>query len=883
MTLESNPQQIQLTSKGLFTMPNSLSQVPPGSLLVAQNVVVSYDGLLSGRRGIRQFGTDLSLITGSSHTNLFQEFFYDNSKLIWFGDSTVSDTDPARFWFGYDSDNLGTWIETTHPFSPPAYALTDTYRSVQSNGNFYMTTTTGLLKTDAPANALYQAGGFPGLDGTAALTGSSGFMVTDTEVAYRMTWATTDANNNTYEGTPSTRVVIANATGGSRNVNITFTIPHGVTTKTQYRIYRSLMSASSTTEPADELQLALQGYPTGTDLANSFFTATDSTPESLLGAALYTNSGQQGISQANNIPPLANDVCFFQGYVIYGAATTQNKFLLSLLSTDGAGGLSVGDTFTVTTGVVSFTLTGASSENIPAAEFQVFTGGDPGSDILQTKQSLIRVLNRQPQTQVYAYDSTDANSASSLPGDFYIQEQGISRIQFGVSSSNHTAWFPALTSSPADNLSLAGGSTGSGFCSKFQQPESVPVANTINVGNSQFEWYRCLPLRNSVIVLKADGCFQLTGTAFPFTVTTLDLGTILTAPETPTVMSNQVFAYTNQGVVAITETGPGIISRPIENTLQEISSYLHPNFPRISFGTSYETDRKWIMSTISTADDFQKATIQYVYDIITQTWTTYKYPVAIWDLHESPVEHRLYAGSAAEQYPFMFQERKAFADSDFADIEVPTTIISVAGRTIEVSSTVDAHVGWSLAQLSAEGDNEPSIVSNISVITAILDPTHVVVRDIRAWDTSGTVFTAYEQPININCLYCPITGGNVTAAGENLPANPGIIKFFQEIQLFFQAINFDNITFNFSTDFIASTTPVIFTPTQFSSGWGSFPWGEAPWGSGSATLQSLRNYIPLQARRAHWLNVGVILSQAMTNFSFAGLVLTYRPTTTRSK
>lgn len=864
-------------------MPNSLSQVPPGSLLVAQNVVVSYDGLLSGRRGIRQFGTDLSLITGSSHTNIFQEFFYDNSKLIWFGDATAPDSSPNRFYFGYDSDNLGTWVQTTHPFSPPAYTLTDTYRSVQSNGNFYMTTTTGLLKTDAPSHALYPAGGFPGLDGTAVLTGSSGFMATNTEVAYRMTWATTDANNNTYEGTPSTRVVIANSTGGSRNVDLTFTIPHGVTTKIQYRIYRSLMSATSTTEPADELQLVLQGYPTGTDLTNGYFTVTDSTPESLLGAALYTNSGQQGISQANNIPPLANDVCFFQGYVIYGSATTQNKFLLSLLSTDGPSGLQIGDTFIVQTGVASFTLTAASSENIPAAQFQLFSGGDPGSDILQTKQSLIRVLNRQPQTQVYAYDSTDANSASSLPGDFYLQEQGISRVAFGVASSNATCWFPVLTATPSDNPSLAGGQIGSGYCSKFQQPESVPTANTINVGNPYFEWIRCLPLRNSVIVLKADGCFQLTGTAFPFTVTTLDLGTILTAPESPTVMSNQVFAYTNQGVVAITETGPGIISRPIENTLQEISSYLHPNFPKVTFGTSYETDRKWLMSTISNADNFDKATIQYVYDIITQTWTTYKYPIAIWDLHESPTEHRLYAASAAEQYPYMFQERKAFADSDYADIEIPTTITSYSGRTITVSSTVGAHVGWSLAQLSAEGDNEPSIVSNISVITAILDPTHVVVKDLRSWDTSGMVFTAYEQPINIDCLYCPITGGSVTPAGGNLPGNPGIIKFFQEIQLFFQQINFDSIQFNFSTDFIASTTPVIFTPTQFSAGWGSFPWGEAPWGSGSMTLQSLRNYIPLQARRAHWLNVEVILSQAMTSFSFAGLVLTYRPTTTRSK
>src|SRR5262249_54013084 len=150
-----------------------------------------------------------------------------------------------------------------------------------------------------------------------------------------------------------------------------------------------------------------------------------STPQSQLGAALYTNSGQQGASQANNIPPLSNDMCFFFGYMIYGAATTQQKFLLSLLATGAPDGIQVGDTFTITNGASNFTLTGPVTENIGAAEFQVFTGGTPADDILATKQSLIRVLNRQPQTLVYAYDATDPSSAVSLPGDFFLQEQNI--------------------------------------------------------------------------------------------------------------------------------------------------------------------------------------------------------------------------------------------------------------------------------------------------------------------------------------------------------------------------------------------------------------------------------------------------------------------------
>lgn len=879
MALEKDPQFVQLDCKGLFTMPNSLSQVPKGSLLDAQNVVVDYNGLLGVRRGIKQFGTSLALLTGNPNTEVFQEFFYKGSKLIWYGDATVGRLDPLRAYFGYDSDGLGTWVQTTHPFPAPAYALTDTYRYAQSNNNIYFTSVAGILKTDDPANALYSAGGLPGLDGSATLVDVAGFMADNTEVAYRMTWISTDANHNAVEGTPSTRVVIANTSGGDRNVQLTFTIPHGTTTTDQWVIYRSPMSASSTTEPSDELQQVLQGNPTSGDLTAGFFTVKDAVPQSQLGAFLYTNSGQQGIAQANTIPPLANDMCFFFGYMIYGAATTQQKFILSLLSAEPPNGIQVGDTFTVTNGASNFTLTGAASENIALGHFKVFTGGDPGSDILQTKQSLIHVLNRYNQTLVYAFDATDSTSATSLPGDFFIQEQSIGGGTFELSSSRSTCWNPALTTTPADNQSLAGGGLGMGYCSKFQQPEAVPTANTINVGNPNFEWLRCLPLRNSVIVLKADGLFQLTGTTFPFTVTTLDTGTILTAPESCAVMNNQVFAYTNQGVVAIAETGPGIISRPIENILQPISSYLYPNFPVVTFGTPYETDRKYLMSTISPSDSFTRATIQYVYDTITESWTTYVYPIAVWDILESPVDHRLYVASADPAYPFMFQEKKSFTRIDFADIEIPVTITGFSGRIVDLTDTSQVTVGWSLAQLVPETIATPSRLLNLSVITTIINPTQIQVTDIINWSLSLSTFTAIEQPIPVTVQYCPIIGSD--GVGQS---NPGLVKFFKEAQFFFQNVEFDFVNVSFSSDLISSSSRIPLVPVPATTGWGQFPWGQTPWGGLSEfAVSAVRTYIPLSARRAHWLNIELNVSQAMVGFTYGGCVIQYQSVTTRVK
>ena len=63
-------------------MPNSLSQVPKGSLLQADNTVVSYNGLLSVRpEELNSLVRSLATLTGIPTTGkVFQEFFYRGFK-----------------------------------------------------------------------------------------------------------------------------------------------------------------------------------------------------------------------------------------------------------------------------------------------------------------------------------------------------------------------------------------------------------------------------------------------------------------------------------------------------------------------------------------------------------------------------------------------------------------------------------------------------------------------------------------------------------------------------------------------------------------------------------------------------------------------------------
>ena len=235
-------------------------------------------------------------------------------------------------------------------------------------------------------------------------------------------------------------------------------------------------------------------------------------------------------------------------------------------------------------------------------------------------------------------------------------------------------------------------------------------------------------------------------------------------------------------------------------------------------------------------------------------------------------------------WPFMFQERKTFTQSDFADIEIPTTLSAytmTTPSTLTVSSTTGAKIGWSVAQLTLDDSGAPTVLARIAKITNIIDTTHLVVDSLETWDTTGMTFTAYEQPISIDVKFAPIIGN------ADLPytrGNPGTVKFFMELFAFFQNVDFDFITFNIASDFIASSDPINLVPQNVSGGWGSFPWGDVPWGGGGASqTQAIRTYIPLSARRAHWLNIEMSIAQAMTQFTFAGLVLNYRPATTRSK
>jgi hypothetical protein len=342
-------QKLLLKNLGLQTNSNQLSEVQEGALSVAQNIVIDKDAVAESRRG---FGRESNPAASSAVRNDRAVSYQDKLIVRRKNDNTMA----------YKVDGVG-YTNYAGTYEHPDADLARMQFS-QAKGNLYFTTSAGIKVLDNYAGPVYATGMPRGLDGSGAVTGASGMMNTNTQVAYRVVWGARDANNNLYLGTPSQRWIVSNSSGGTRDVSNTFTIPDGISTSDFFQVYRSRESASSTDEPNDELQLVYERNPTAGEITAKSVTFTDSTPVSLMGAALYTNASQEGISESNDEPPLALDIATFKGHTFFSAITTKHKLSIKLLSAGGSG-LVNDDTITID-GVV---YTGKASETVASGFF----------------------------------------------------------------------------------------------------------------------------------------------------------------------------------------------------------------------------------------------------------------------------------------------------------------------------------------------------------------------------------------------------------------------------------------------------------------------------------------------------------------------------------
>lgn len=824
MAKNQNPleelEELRLKPAGCYTYPNIFSEVPPGAMKEAINVQITRPSVIEQRRGVNNIGP----VFASSVNKLynFQNHILSSSGTV----------------LSYYSTDLSTRTDYAGSYSAPTGALT--IHSIQANKNIYFSTSTGAKKLDTYNGSITFSGAPAGLDGSGTTTGS-GWFTDQTQVAYRVIWQYTDANNNLVRGAPSQRIVVANSSGSATNVALTFTVPRGLTTSWQYTVYRSPLSATLTTEPNDECSLVYTGSLTSSQITALVVTLTDSVPDSLKGEIIYTASSQQGITQANYQPPIATDITYFKGFAFYGNTTSLYQSLITLVSVGGSG-LVNGDTVTIAGTVY----TGASSEVIASAQFQVFTGGTPSQNITNTANSLIRVINRYTgNTSVYAYYQS---GYTDLPGRIQIQAQTFSVASFNSASSRAGAFVPDIgtTTLASTNENQPNGIQ----VSKSQQPEACPIGQTLFAGAADKSILRVIALRDYILIFKQDGVYQISGTDISsFQVALVDDTVILRGIESAVSLNNKVFCFTNQTIVSMTyNEGAVLKSLPIKKDLLVLSSPLYPNFDSVSYGISYESENQYMFATVSNTLD-TTATQFFVYNYLTDTWTTYQYPYSMGTGFVNPTDGKLYLGSSDANSRYLYQERKDYTSFDYADNSYPITITSSSGLTVNVVDSTNAQVGYTLNQ-----------DDRISVISAIVNATTITVENQLSWVAGAA--TVYK-PILVSIIFTPEAFGN-----------PGIVKHFKECHAIFSTADFDSFDLGFSTDFYQSVNFSTLVPKS-GDGFGLGAWGSSPWGSGVPEFQVIRGLVPLPQRRGHWLNISVNYADALSNFSLDGFSLFY--------
>lgn len=843
-------QASNLDFAGLYTFPNPLSKVPAGAALQADNLVANKDGVAEIRRGIAAQGTSLGL---GSTDYIDQWFAYQNRLLL-------NDT-AMGLW--YDSTGSLDWTQFSGTYAPPVLATK--MRGAEANKNFYIATNVGVQKLSAYSSTPILSGVPPGLDGTGVLAGGmSGFLGSNEQCVYQIVFGYNDANGNLNLGNPSQRILVVNATGGADDVDLTFTVPQGLTTDYFYQIYRTPQTTYSATPsanvpPGAEPQLATQQQLVSGDISSLSVTYTDITPDALLGAFLYTNPSQQGALQNNDRPPLCTDMCVFSQMMFYANCQTLESTTFNLISVGSPDGIQVGDTITIN-GVV---FTGASSQNNASQEFEVITGGTVAEDIDDTSRALIACINANASTtDVYAIYLSGYND---LPGFIELQAVGFDVATFYVTSDRGSAFSPPI---PASGTSFASSndSTPNGvYVSKVGQPEAVPVVNLNFVGGGDQPILRVLPLRDRVVVLKSDGIYVITGTTpSTLSITLLDSTIICIAPESAQLLNNSVYCMSNQGVVSITESGVTIQSRAIESDLLQLTSPAYIHFPDCCQAISYESERLYIMSMPTNPGD-EYGTQVWTYNWVTNAWT--HWPIDCASGLVNPADNLLYMGRPVangvqflDANDFAYQERKNYLYTDFMDDQYPVTITGVDSTGLIVSISVQPDASWI-------GYGFDQTNAGIAIITAVNTVSNTVTVDFTNSSTPNILIpwvngaANIDVPIPMNLIYCPMTGGY-----------PHYLKDWTRVNFWFNGGNFQIITAGFITD-IQGTTQYLSAISTFGYGFGPFDAG--PYGGSANYPQSIQTLVPTDVSKARWVQPTLALSFPQTRLSCLGVTASY--------
>lgn len=590
---------VRLEARGLWTDPNELT-TPHGALVEALNVRIKRVNVVEPRPGF----VDVT-IEGPADP-AWNAFPWMRSMYVATGDG---------LWRHLDAD--GDVDDGEVVSADGSLVLSqDTARGAAMGRNFYVVTDEGVYRIAEPGSLAATLGGIPqGSTPVATLISGSGLPNNDA-VSIRVVFADM-VNDQLLLGAPSAPLRVANATGSAKGVSMEIGLPAGVVAGMSIQIYRTL-DGPAADPTGDEMALAQEHTVTSGEVTAGFATVTTMTAIEVLGAALYTNETQEGILQANTRPPRAKCIAWFHQMAFFADVRALDEEVISGTSKSGVGvsgiefigGLSEIFSGTTTSGsptitfaagpifqvgnyistspraalgaapiqalsrVVSFTATSVTLDKnatssttatlytlaVLTVDGEEFINGysDTANRQFGTWTDLIALVDRYTDITLTVNDPDASVTAIVLRGmdSFDVSYESVSASTTLVGLWNSTPTESAPTAAYPARL----------MWSKLDQPEAVPALNFVDIGDYRQPIMALAPTRDSLFVMKADGVWCVTGdTPETLRVEAYDSTLHLIHRRACDTHENAVWAWTTQGIVAITEAGTERVGAPIAN------------------------------------------------------------------------------------------------------------------------------------------------------------------------------------------------------------------------------------------------------------------------------------------------------------------------------
>lgn len=357
-----------LTPKGLFTYYNSLEDISPGALLKANNIVIQKNGVAQPRRGIKYWSDTFGVDADRA-----KELFEYKARILCHYSNKIT----------YDTTGNGNFVNFSGTYSSPK--SNTRIKSLESKGNFYFTSNSGVKKisaktiADITANSIVNAGVVAALGGYGnAKLPAIGFLEAQYKCIYKVTWALLDNNNLLIEGAPSDDIIVYNNSASNNTlVDLVLQVPTQITNINYiYRIYRS-NSVPVADTPEREFNLVFEGNPTNTEITNRKIKYTDKLANEFRsgGLPLYTNAISGGGSlSANEIPPYAVDLALYSNHLFYANTKLAHFKEYSIQSISNLYNQTLEISDTVTTNTYFFE--GTLERNTVKAEAPAFTASN---------------------------------------------------------------------------------------------------------------------------------------------------------------------------------------------------------------------------------------------------------------------------------------------------------------------------------------------------------------------------------------------------------------------------------------------------------------------------------------------------------------------------